>query len=164
MIAHGPNVTKSRLDSTMLVVQQPLPEKFAYSSQIIPVEIISCTPNTGFLPVIQAATQYVGYNTDDPEIDDILASILVLEDGVYDCRFRMGQRVSDIASDVEYGLYSAATVLRIGSQISFGISPDTQEIQFAVWAKAGELFQITFNTDGVTSFVNGSLTVIPRSL
>jgi len=158
MIPQGPNIGKSRLDQTLLLDQQPTPEKYFLSPNIIPVQIVDCTPNTGFLPVITNYASQFKYQADvNPGTDDG-PSLQAAVDGIYDLEVAVTTTIDSLTS---WGV-AVGSVVKIGGEFET-VAGVLQRWKFAAWMQAGwEIRAISLA--GFTGTQRASVQMIPRSL
>jgi len=160
----GPEVSKSRMVGTLRLNERGLPRSYDYGSKIIPVSIVDCTPNTGFLPVLsEYATQWSR---------DIVTngsagaghSLAVPEDGIYDVSLMVTHNVLSQSEEVIWGLQDVGTNWLFYRRFWVLAAIEKPEYwNFAARAKAGDLWWIISAGSFVGSF-NFNLMAIPRSL
>ncbi len=84
MNPEGPDIAKQGMIATLRMAQEPSPIDYRYAPTIIPVDIVSCQPNTGLLPVITGySTQFAFIQTNNGGAGAGL-SLAAVESGIYD--------------------------------------------------------------------------------
>jgi len=154
----GPEVAKARMLATLRMGAGGGLLDYTYGGTIIPVQIVDCTPNTGFLPVYANPILSDTDITNDPGDDDG-STITIVDAGVYDVYGSMGGELDTIG---KYYIGAAGADLLVYVPCPAYVF---NRFSFSAYLKSGETVS-SVNYAGMATAKNWFtfISAIPRSL
>ncbi len=152
------------MGQTLRLEQEPSRDGFGHSQQIVPVNIVNCAPNTGFLPVISnyGAEINAGFQTNPGAGGNVGLGIPM--DGIYDISLYASSFNFSAAEELHAGLMNAGGAFYWERVWRF---PATDSVDFS-WSFAcralqGDILRVQ-NVTAITGTYYATVIAIPRTL